>query len=200
MPSGYWWARSIGPRTSSPPRSRERSPSSAPRTVTPVLVTHRQDPREVAALVATVGVPAVQLHSNCSVETVAALRELLPHVKLLKSFHATGVATLPAMHPFEPIVDGFVLDTASDAEDRVGGTGLTHDWNVSREIVARLSRPVILAGGLDGDNVAEAIRTVGPYGVDANSRLRDAQGFKDPSRVGAFVVRAKREFLRQAQA
>ena len=74
-----------------------------------------------------------------------------------------------------------------------GGTGESFPWETARIVAA--SRPVLLAGGLDGDNVAAAIERVLPYGVDASSRLESAPGIKDELRVRRFVaaVRASDE-------
>ena len=99
------------------------------------------------------------------------------------------------MKPFESVVDAFILDTLDLANDKVGGTGLVHDWNISRNIVKEISKPVILAGGLTPENVREAIRFVKPYGVDASSGLKDSDGFKDKMKVVNFISRAKREFF-----
>ena len=71
-------------------------------------------------------------------------------------------------------VDGLILDTGNPhAEVKVlGGTGKTHDWSISRRIVQEVSCPVFLAGGLKPENVAEAIETVHPYGLDLCSGVR----------------------------
>jgi phosphoribosylanthranilate isomerase len=100
------------------------------------------------------------------------------------------------MKPFESVVDAFILDTLDLANGKVGSTGLVHDWNISRNIVKEVSRPVILAGGLTPENVGDAIRLVKPYGVDASSGLKDPYGFKDEMKVINFVYRAKQEFFK----
>ncbi len=78
-----------------------------------------------------------------------------------------------------------LYDTAS-ANDH-GGTGVVFDWSV----LAEPGRPFVLAGGLGPDNVAEAIQTVRPFGVDASSRLETEPGIKDPSSIHAFIEQAK---------
>ena len=93
------------------------------------------------------------------------------------------------------MVDAFILDTLDLANDKVGGTGLVHDWNISRKVVQEVSKPVILAGGLTPENVGEAIWFVKPYGVDASSGLKASDGFKDKTKVINFISRAKREFF-----
>ncbi len=79
-----------------------------------------------------------------------------------------------------------LFDTASASQH--GGTGRTFDWS----FVVDPGRPFVLAGGLGPDNVAGAIETVRPFGVDASSRLESRPGVKDPSRIIAFIEEAKK--------
>lgn len=72
-----------------------------------------------------------------------------------------------------------------------GGTGLTHDWNVSRLVRETIDRPLILAGGLNPGNVRAAIETVEPYGVDVASGVESEVGKKDPKLVREFIRAAK---------
>jgi len=69
----------------------------------------------------------------------------------------------------------------------VGGTGKTCDWYRARKLVQTLDIPVILAGGLSPENVAEAIRIVRPWGVDASSSVEKEPGQKDIARVASFI-------------
>jgi phosphoribosylanthranilate isomerase len=78
-----------------------------------------------------------------------------------------------------------LYDTAS--ADEHGGTGVAFDWHV----LAEPGRPFVLAGGLGPDNVAEVIRQVEPFGVDASSRLEREPGVKDPGSIRAFIEQAK---------
>lgn len=162
----------------------------------PVLVTHLDDAEEISNLAHKIGVTSIQLHSECTVDSIISLRKSLPHIKIIKNFHVNELEVIHAMKPFESVVDAFILDTLDLANDKVGGTGLVHDWNISRNIVKEISRPVILAGGLTTENVGEAIRFVKPYGVDASSGLKGSDGFKDEMKVINFVYRAKHEFLK----
>jgi phosphoribosylanthranilate isomerase len=94
-----------------------------------------------------------------------------------------------AIKPGEPRLpgpDAFVMDVSE-------GAGRTFDWTLA----AGAQEKIVLAGGLDGSNVAEAIRTARPWGVDACSRLEAAPGLKDPGKVRDFVTAAREEFQRQ---
>jgi len=164
--------------------------------ISPVLVTHLDDAEEISNLAFQIGVSSIQLHSECTVDSILSLRKTLPHIKIIKNFHVKGLEVIHAMKPFEAVVDAFILDTLDLANDKVGGTGLVHDWNISKSIVKEVSRPVILAGGLTPENVGEAIRLVKPYGVDASSGLKDSDGFKDEMKMINFVYRAKQEFFK----
>jgi phosphoribosylanthranilate isomerase len=93
------------------------------------------------------------------------------------------------------MVDAFVLDSVNEETGAIGGTGLVHDWNISRRVVSRYPIPVILAGGLTPLNVREALEKVKPYAVDSNSGLRDSHGFKDHTKIHEFISNAKEGFF-----
>lgn len=82
-----------------------------------------------------------------------------------------------------------MLDAYKDGA--YGGTGHTVDWGVAAEIVARSERPVILAGGLTPENVAEAVRRVRPFAVDVASGIEKEPGVKDPYKMAAFIDAAR---------
>ena len=94
--------------------------------------------------------------------------------------------TLDALHTH---AERFVLDTYHPT--LLGGTGLTQDWARLREVCTRAPRPILLAGGLTPENVADAIRTARPAGVDVSSGVEAAPGRKDPAKVRAFICNAK---------
>jgi phosphoribosylanthranilate isomerase len=83
---------------------------------------------------------------------------------------------------------GLLLDTYDPA--RAGGTGVSFDWSL---IPASLPLPIVLAGGLTPDNVAQAVRHVRPWAVDVSSGVEQAKGIKDAAAIAAFVRGARRE-------
>jgi phosphoribosylanthranilate isomerase len=85
--------------------------------------------------------------------------------------------------------NAILLDAYSDAA--YGGTGHRVDWDLAAEIVQRAARPVVLAGGLTPDNVADAVRRVRPYAVDVSSGIESGPGIKDPAKLAAFIEAAK---------
>lgn len=93
-------------------------------------------------------------------------------------------------HEYDPIVDAILVDSTS--ADGAGGTGETHDWEQTRDLARSLTSPVVLAGGLTPENVAEAVATVDPFAVDVASGVESHGGVKDPAAVEAFVANAGR--------
>lgn len=162
-----------------------------PPLVSAVLVTHIEDGAEVAKLALRIGASTIQMHSDCDASAIRRVRSDVPYCKIIRAVHVTGPDAIAEMKSLEDHVDAFVVDSVNLADDRVGGTGLTHDWALSRRAVLEVRRPIILAGGLKPTNVADAISAVRPYGVDANTGLRDSLGFKDRDKVAAFVKEAK---------
>ena len=104
-----------------------------------------------------------------------------------------GPDSVTTAQAFAPMSDYLLLDSTDPRSGTVGATGLTHDWSVSRQIVAAVDIPVILAGGLGPENVREAIGQVGPAGVDSETRTStDAdRRRKDGARVRQFIERAR---------
>lgn len=157
--------------------------------VTSVLVTHLITAGEVIALQAQVQAAAIQLQDDFPIEGLLTLREALPAVRLIKAVSVVDASAIETALRFEPFADALLLD--SRTRDRIGGTGQVHDWSISRRIVEQVRKPVILAGGLTPDNVAEAIAQVRPYGVDVNTGVKAADGAKDASKVRSFVHNAR---------
>jgi phosphoribosylanthranilate isomerase len=169
----------------------ERIARSVPPFLTAVLVTHLDEPEGLLRLADDVACPVLQLHSDWS---AAALRRLGPRLaprKIVGKVSVESDAAIDRAQAIEPFVDAIVLDTRDRTTDRVGGTGMVHDWSISARIAARARVPIILAGGLTPENVAEAVRTVKPWGVDVNSGVETADGSKDERRVRQFIEAAR---------
>jgi phosphoribosylanthranilate isomerase len=84
-----------------------------------------------------------------------------------------------------------LLDTYDPATGRGGATGKTHDWAISREIVAAVQVPVILAGGLTPDNIVAAIQAVSPWAVDVHTGIENPDGTRNLTKLRSFITRAK---------
>ncbi len=125
-------------------------------------------------------------------EQVVALKRAIGSVPVMRSVPVTGLASLGVARSYEGIADFVLLDSYSANDRQIGALGVTHDWNISRQIARSLTTPVLLAGGLGPDNVAEAIRVVRPAGVDAKTKTdKPGTHAKDLEKVRAFMAAAK---------
>ncbi len=128
-------------------------------------------------------------------EKVVELRGLLPGMKIMQAIPVMDETALKIASDFEAVSDYFILDSYSPQIGGVGAAGFTHDWSISKSIVEQSRIPVILAGGLSPENVADAIRQVRPWGVDSltktNEMLGEGKFRKDLERVRRFVEKAK---------
>ncbi len=138
---------------------------------------------EIESIAGEVGLDALQLHGDEPPELARSLsRRIIRAVRVrderdFDDVEAYGAAAV--------LVDAYVAG-------QVGGTGVRCDWELAQRAARRF--PLILAGGLDCDNVAASVREVRPYAVDVASGVEEAPGRKDPRKVRAFVERARRAF------
>ena len=132
--------------------------------------------------VAECGLDTLQFHGN---ETPEFCRKFAP-IKIYKAFRIQNLESLQPLPAYE--TDAWLLD--SFAADRMGGTGAKFNWDLAFE-AKKLGRPIILAGGLTPENVADAIRGVRPYAVDVSSGVESKPGKKDAMKMQAFVQAAK---------
>ncbi|MBO8183737.1 MAG: phosphoribosylanthranilate isomerase [Archaeoglobus sp.] len=138
---------------------------------------------------------AIQLHGNESVKEVKGIRDELEGVKLIKALpvdaEADGPRILGQAMPYAEVVDAMLLDSKTD--EMPAGTGKTFNWEIAREIrerIEKIGKPLILAGGLNSENVERAIQTVRPYALDVISGV-ETNGRKDERKVREFVRAAK---------
>jgi len=138
----------------------------------------------------------LQLVDAVAPGTHAALREALPGVAIVQVIHVSGQESVDEAIGAARHVDAILLDSGNPglATKELGGTGRTHDWDLSRQIRDAVDRPVYLAGGLSADNVDLAIRAVRPFGVDVCSGVR-TDGRLDPERLARFVQAVARADL-----
>ncbi len=115
------------------------------------------------------------------------LRRALPGVSIVQVIHVTGEESIEEAVTVARSVDAILLDSGNQklAVKELGGTGRTHDWTISRRIREAVGVPIFLAGGLKPENVAEAIRDVGPFGLDICSGVR-TEGGLDEGKLGRF--------------
>ncbi len=128
------------------------------------------------------------LPQNLSPNDVRRLKQGFPLLKIMRSIPVTDEASLELAREYERAADYLLLDTYKREDSQIGATGETHNWDISRRIVDSIKTPVILAGGLGPDNVAQAIERVKPAGVDSKTKTDRADGKgKDIDKVKEFV-------------
>ncbi|HOO52619.1 MAG TPA: phosphoribosylanthranilate isomerase [Methanothrix sp.] len=154
--------------------------------VSSVIVVEPESVAEAANLALDTGADVIQVNDSLSFEDLATLKEMVP---------TRVVATVPARpggldhaRRMAEVADAILLDSLE--EGKLGGTGTVHDWNLSADLVRKVDVPVILAGGLNPENVAAAIKTVRPYAVDVSSGV-ETDGAKDPKKIEAFLREVK---------
>ena len=172
-----------------------------PNDITAFVITYLRDPSDISELCKSLGVATVQLHGPVNDVELEELRLLRPDLTVIKSLIvASGRPGWHADQLFDeaeslgPLVDAFITDTFDPQTGASGATGKTHDWSLSRELAETAGRPLILAGGLNADNVAEAIESVRPAAVDVHTGIEDARGRKDVTATRAFLEAASKAF------
>jgi phosphoribosylanthranilate isomerase len=146
---------------------------------------------EIVQTVADSGLTGVQLHASQDPLLQTRLREHFgPALKILRVIHYAQdlEAQLSAIRQ-DHAIDGVLID--SRTATAVGGTGTRFDWQAARHSFSVSHLKLIAAGGLSPENVAEAIHTLQPWGVDVVSGVEKSPGRKDSARVKAFVNAAK---------
>ena len=156
--------------------------------IEPVAVTHLQGTEDLIRLVRDSHCTTLQIQDTVKPAELDIIRDALPYLKIVKAVHVMDESAITAAKRYEPHADALILDTRT--EEKIGGTGIPHDWKISARIVAGSAIPVILAGGLTPENVAEAIRKVRPYGVDVHTGIKKG-GIRNPERTLAFAHEAR---------
>ncbi|QJT09063.1 phosphoribosylanthranilate isomerase [Oceanidesulfovibrio marinus] len=160
-------------------------------------ITYENDPAEAVGLTRRIGASILQLHGDILPAGLARLRTLGPELFIIKSLivgRSSEGQLLGEARAAAPYVDAFITDTFDPASGATGATGRVHNWETSRRIARETGIPLMLAGGLGLENVAEAIRQVGPAAVDAHTGLEGPDGRKDAVLVEAFVREARHAF------
>lgn len=164
-----------------------------------VLITYLDRAAAISEFCRLLHCDIVQLHGNISTTELAALRKSDPSLFIIKSLvvkkdNQSELENL--LQRSSPYVQAYITDTHDPLSGADGATGKRHDWAISRRLVQASRHPVILAGGLNPENVAEAIRVVQPAGVDVHTGLEDPDGRKDYQKTAAFVKNAREAFAK----
>ncbi len=158
-------------------------------------------PEEMVQIARRVRPQVLQLHGDESIDDIRQVLEGLDGtgIKVIKALRIEVETGLARFEETEPVKAGTALINSgiaaliidSKTSSRPAGTGVTLDWDVSANMVKELDLPLILAGGLTVENVAQAVQKVKPYAVDVISGVEKESGIKDPDKMKAFVKAAK---------
>lgn len=158
-----------------------------PPPISTFMLTSETTAKAIHAHIQTTGPTTVQIVHHIDPKESEALAKLT-HVRRVQVIHIEDETSLDLIDVYTPYVHAFLLDSGrpNAAVPTLGGTGTTHDWNISQAFVKASPKPVFLAGGLNADNVRDAIDKVKPYGVDLCSGVR-TDGKLDAEKLRAFM-------------
>ena len=153
------------------------------------LLTSKQSVEEIIEQQRRCKTNTVQICDKIVQGSYIQLKKALPGIKIVQVIHITGKESYDEAVEVSKNVDTLLLDSGNQklAVKELGGTGRTHDWTISRKIVDSVKIPVFLAGGLNAENVTEAVQNVRPFGVDICSGVR-TNGKLDEQKVKAFFA------------
>lgn len=157
--------------------------------VSSFLLTSEQSSAGIIDHVRRVHTNTVQIVDELTGGDYHHIRKELPHLRIVQVIHVTGEESVEQAMQVQKDVDAILLDSGNPkaAVKTLGGTGNVHNWNISRAIVEKVSVPVFLAGGLNADNVGEAITVVRPFAVDICSGVR-SNGRLDETKLFDFIA------------
>ncbi|RUM91724.1 MAG: phosphoribosylanthranilate isomerase [Thermovibrio sp.] len=145
-----------------------------------------EDPHTVLEILSYANLDFAQLHGDESPEEC----EYIGEERVIKVFRLKLIDEVEKIKPYVGKIRALLLDTYS--ESSYGGTGKTFNWEIARAVKERFPQiPLILSGGLNPENVRDAIKEVNPYAVDVSSGVERAPGIKDEEKIELFIRRAK---------
>lgn len=158
------------------------------------LLTSLQDAEAIIAQQRRCGAGTVQICDRLERGSYAELRRQMPGIRIVQVIHVTGEPSLDEAMTLAPQVDALLLDSGNPSLTikELGGTGRTHNWQISRRIREAVAVPVFLAGGIHPDNIRAAIRQVQPFGIDLCGGVR-TDGRLDESKLAALFAELHRD-------
>lgn len=162
--------------------------SRTPPPVSTFLLTSETRADRIADHVLKVGASTVQIVTHIDTDESKRLADLIPHIRRVQVIHVEDDTCLSLIRIYEENCHAFLLDSGkpSAAVPELGGTGRTHNWEISRQFIMQSKLPVFLAGGLTPENVGNAIDKLQPFGVDLCSGVRSYDKL-DEEKLSAFM-------------
>ena len=163
--------------------------ASVPPPIGTFLLTSRQSVPDIVAQHRLARTNTIQICDHLTTGTHRELRDALPGISIVQVIHVFGPESVDEACKVAPYVDAILLDSGNQKLPikELGGTGKTHDWTLSRTIREHIDVPLFLAGGLTPANVVQAIRDVGPFGLDLCSGVR-TNGQLDEDKLRCFFA------------
>lgn len=163
----------------------------APPAVATFLLTSETSAEGIISHCKRTGTNTVQLVDEPEPYVYEKIRDALPNIKIVQVVHVIDEKSVAKSTHISPYVDALLLDSGNPnlAIKVLGGTGKVHNWQLSRNIVENVNKPVFLAGGLHAENVSDAISMVQPYGIDLCSGVR-TNGMLDEKKLQHFMKNA----------
>ncbi len=167
--------------------------ASTPPPVATFLLTSRTSAKGIIEHHRRTNTNTIQIVDALSEGTYEDLRIAMPYIKIVQVIHVVSEASIEEAVRISASADAILLDSGNpDLKIKeLGGTGRVHNWNLSRRIREQVSCPVFLAGGLNPDNVRNAIETVEPFAVDVCSGVR-TNGMLDEEKLERFISEVRR--------
>ncbi len=171
--------------------------------VTGVALVYQMPLERLHQLITTLHPPVVQFLHLEELDVIGVLKKQYPDLELWQSIHLPEVGKEVDFAGFQATVQAYadagidllIFDTVAVLQGvtKFGGTGMVSDWQVVRKLIDQTATqvPIWLAGGIDPDNVAEAVKAVQPAGVDLCSGVESEPGRKDPDKVRLLIQQAK---------
>ena len=160
--------------------------------VNSVVVTTNESLNEIIKMCKYLQPNSVQIHGNSIRSDLRFLKKEIPNLLLIGAINAKPYNGIKEAKELSTRFDAILLD--SYVKGKAGGTGVVHNWKLSLQIKEIINpTPLILAGGLKPENVANAIRDAKPYAVDVSSGVEKKPGIKDHKKISNFIKNAKSE-------
>jgi phosphoribosylanthranilate isomerase len=149
--------------------------SSVPAEINTFLLTSKTNADSIIAQHRKCKTATLQIVDSVNTDVYLELRKSLRSIHIVQVIHVTGEESITEAKNVAKFVDALLLDSGNQKlkVKELGGTGRTHDWTISRKIRDAVSIPVYLAGGINANNVLDAIREVEPFGIDLCSGVRE---------------------------
>jgi phosphoribosylanthranilate isomerase len=165
----------------------EKIAETIPPGVSSFLLTSKQDVDSIITQQKKTKVNTIQIVDKLIHGSHIDLKKALPGISIIQVIHVNGEDSFKEAFEISSFVNGILLDSGNQSLKikELGGTGRVHNWEISKKIVRSVKVPVFLAGGLNAENIIEAVNRVNPFGVDVCSGVR-TNGRLDEEKLSQF--------------